>query len=172
MTHETPEQMLARCPFCDGEAELCIEELNPYNDWFVSCSSPNCFGSNGCDGEMGYALCGTYDTKAEAIAAWNTRTPTHREAELQRRLEIKSAELNCCLIRESRIIQVLTKIMLLLPPKPLQKDGVTYEYNDPNAMQTLNLLSDRIDAIPTDIDGPVKDCMEALQLLDKPVEGV
>ena len=66
---------LKPCPFCGCAACL----YNPKDEkgsfgWYVSCGEPNCF----C--ELGYDLIwtdqdtGRFDSKKEAIEAWNKRT--------------------------------------------------------------------------------------------------
>lgn len=69
-------QELKACPFCGGEAYTTDSD----NKWFVSCH--DCYA---CVGE-GYDADAWPDhmfySKAEAIAAWNTRTPDSVIAEL------------------------------------------------------------------------------------------
>ena len=61
-------ETLKPCPFCGGEAEV----IEAYG-WLVQCTS--CFASVGQNCTEGGFLAGDYQTEAEAIAAWNTRTP-------------------------------------------------------------------------------------------------
>jgi hypothetical protein len=65
---------LKPCPFCGGEAALeCAEvddntiepEDQEAKSWCVSCSCA--------------AFIGTFDTEAEAIAAWNTRKASEHD---------------------------------------------------------------------------------------------
>ena len=53
------QQELKRCPFCGGEAET-----YPYyfNEWYIGCRECSCD-------------LGVFDTKEEAIEAWNKRVP-------------------------------------------------------------------------------------------------
>ena len=54
---------LLRCPFCGAEAK--INYKAPLDTWIVECSNQSCIAS--------YMLGYDYDTKAEAIEAWNRR---------------------------------------------------------------------------------------------------
>lgn len=54
------EEELKACPFCGGEARL---NDRPY--YIVRCDFPDCTAE----------LAALFDTKEEAITAWNTRTP-------------------------------------------------------------------------------------------------
>ena len=67
--------------------------------------------------------------------------------DLRRALEIAQIERNCARVAEQTAIDMLVAIYRLLPPLPLEKDGGRYEYKDPNAMETLNMLRDKIYAI-------------------------
>lgn len=57
---------LLPCPFCGGEAELKHRPISGSDDkgWFVRCR---------CSARIGLKVNGIGMTKAEAIAAWNTR---------------------------------------------------------------------------------------------------
>src|SRR5687767_12943231 len=80
---------LRPCPFCGGEAngEGHVRYSRPLDGtwwedgseiteaFYVNCTK--CGINNGCTG-----LVGGYRTKAEAIARWNTRTPTDLERSL------------------------------------------------------------------------------------------
>ena len=59
---------LLPCPFCGGEARV-IDDV-PSHDrspWFgIGCASPYCIAFTGYGVQL-------FDTKAEAIAAWNRR---------------------------------------------------------------------------------------------------
>lgn len=59
---------LLPCPFCGGEARV-IDDApsHDHSPWFgIGCASPYCIAFTG----YGVKL---FDTKAEAIAAWNRR---------------------------------------------------------------------------------------------------
>ena len=57
------QQELKPCPFCGGEAET-----YPYyfNEWYIGCSECSCD-------------LGVFDTKEEAIEAWNKRVNEVKE---------------------------------------------------------------------------------------------
>lgn len=64
------DQGLLPCPFC-GEAAKWVRPMGEWtangygpDRWRVSCSTANC-----------WAMTPATDTEAEAITAWNTRTP-------------------------------------------------------------------------------------------------
>ena len=65
---ETNGDGLRSCPFCGGEALIDrVDEGADYRPWYwwtVHCANRECVCAD---------LCHEYDTKAEAIAAWNTR---------------------------------------------------------------------------------------------------
>jgi len=65
-------EVLLRCPFCDRIA-LPVERHNPMSKWrwSVDCQSSTCGMSGPVEA-----------TKADAIAAWNTRAPIAGQAEL------------------------------------------------------------------------------------------
>jgi len=61
---------LKPCPFCGGEA-ITIQE----HGWWVVCT--DCSAEVGFEGMSDTSGCyGSYQTEAEAIAAWNTRSDT------------------------------------------------------------------------------------------------
>lgn len=66
---------LLPCPFCGGEALLICETEYPYNKtgaaFAASCRMMECHGAI-------FTLAhGLFPTRAEAIAAWNTRASPH-----------------------------------------------------------------------------------------------
>jgi hypothetical protein len=80
MNNEVIEE-LKLCPFCGHEAELLkLPETRP----FVECRGRRAFDTSGfaCGARTGY-----YSTKAEAIAAWNTRTAYDPDKRLREALE-------------------------------------------------------------------------------------
>lgn len=81
MTGDTSLAALKPCPFCgESQAMLCDSPCG-WNDsgkaWAVSCRTEDCHGAIF---SLGYDL---FETQAEAIAAWNTRTADQRCAELE-----------------------------------------------------------------------------------------
>ena len=70
------EQKLKPCPFCGGKAET-----YPYyfNEWYIGC------GECSCD-------LGVFDTKEEAIEAWNKRVPREENQDWFRSLPTKDKE--------------------------------------------------------------------------------
>ena len=54
---------LKRCPFCGGDGV--ITQKRNLETWIVECSNPICPAS--------YMIGNDYDTKEEAIEAWNRR---------------------------------------------------------------------------------------------------
>ena len=72
---------LKRCPFCGGEAAM-YHQSSKYTDYdgnYIHCLECGCrtkiFECLGTTGKT------HKDTKAEAIKAWNTRTPKERGGE-------------------------------------------------------------------------------------------
>lgn len=70
----TPDsEGLRPCPFCGGDGEICRESLG-YTGYWPRCPNDKCIAFNmEQDGEMGGVYV-SFDTEAEAIAAWNRRT--------------------------------------------------------------------------------------------------
>ena len=68
---------LKPCPFCGGEAKTVLADTYPHrgmlHSWFVACKDSECGCELGFYGMDENGTCGTYETEAEAIAAWNTR---------------------------------------------------------------------------------------------------
>ncbi|CAB4121236.1 Restriction alleviation protein Lar [uncultured Caudovirales phage] len=65
------DDALEPCPFCGGKKNIiCCTDYDGRDAYAVSCRYHNCHGSIFM---LGY---GYFATKAEAIAAWNTRTLT------------------------------------------------------------------------------------------------
>ena len=75
-----PIDELKPCPFCGGEATLCATgSVRQKRGWYPTCETENCPGVTQEQDEQG----GThfdYWTKAEAVAAWNTRAPIFEAA--------------------------------------------------------------------------------------------
>lgn len=73
---------LKPCPFCGGEAEIQVGEYRSFVDGYaVRCG--NCsltFGAYGRIGETYFWTC-CYETEAEAIEAWNTRSEGGNDAD-------------------------------------------------------------------------------------------
>lgn len=71
---------LLPCPFCGGEAKTVLADTYPHrgmlHSWFVACKDSECGCELGFYGMDENGTCGTYETEAEAIAAWNTRAAT------------------------------------------------------------------------------------------------
>lgn len=70
---------LKPCPFCGGEQlEICRTDYTPDNckAYAVTCRTRDCHGAIFA---LGYGL---FDTEAEAITAWNTRSAEQGKAEL------------------------------------------------------------------------------------------
>lgn len=68
MSDKTSDKLLP-CPFCGGEGK--VSEFHSF--WYKSgCSNLNCFA---------YITSLVFQTKEEAIAAWNTRKPMERIVE-------------------------------------------------------------------------------------------
>lgn len=68
---------LKPCPFCGGEAKTVLADTYPHrgmlHSWFVACTDSECGCELGFYGMDENGTCGTYETEAEAIEAWNTR---------------------------------------------------------------------------------------------------
>jgi hypothetical protein len=65
---------LKACPFCGGEAEATREDedhrwTGDCQQWLIDGRDPE----DACSAGIGY-----YDTREEAIAAWNRRTPDYQ----------------------------------------------------------------------------------------------
>lgn len=74
---------LLTCPFCGGEAEI-----HPSNDWDVTFTGSTYFAwCDKCETRGDY-----YNTEAEAIAAWNTRTHGTLTAELVEKIVDRNCE--------------------------------------------------------------------------------
>lgn len=56
---------LLPCPFCGGEAKIVCVNTDRYDDWYVYCPS-----EDDCPASVETLM---YETKEEAVAAWNTR---------------------------------------------------------------------------------------------------
>lgn len=68
---------LLPCPFCGGEAKTVLADTYPHrgmlHSWYVACKDSECGCELGFYGMDENGTCGTYETEAEAVAAWNTR---------------------------------------------------------------------------------------------------
>ncbi len=70
---------LKPCPFCGGDKNtICKTDYDGGDSYAVSCRYPECHGAIFT---LGY---GYFATKAEAIAAWNTRADLSRDLEQAR----------------------------------------------------------------------------------------
>ena len=76
MTEHTRPPVMEPCPFCGGEAQPALVQAGGIEWAQVECVSRGC-GASGP----------TPATEAEAIAAWNRRTPPASQAELLSALE-------------------------------------------------------------------------------------
>jgi hypothetical protein len=56
---------LLPCPFCGGEADLCVDSAHSTAYW-IGCSTIGCFGNKQWE-----------ETEVEAIRAWNRRRLVH-----------------------------------------------------------------------------------------------
>lgn len=77
---------LKPCPFCGGKANA--HTYNRPDNWVAKCATEECLVSPST--KSGFGVDG-YETKAEAIAAWNTRAADTENAALLNRL----AEVEC-----------------------------------------------------------------------------
>lgn len=75
---------------------------------------------------------------------------------LEKAIEIAELEKIKALTRESRVMRILARIIALLPPKPIETEQGMFAYVDPNAMENLNMLRDRIWAIMDDVEAAVE----------------
>lgn len=69
------EVALKPCPFCDGLGSVEVIEADDPADtpsWYPGCTDEAC---------IAYEMYAFYDTRAEAIAAWNTRAKENRDDE-------------------------------------------------------------------------------------------
>ena len=68
---------LKPCPFCGGEAEIIESDYGMYITGYAVYCRGKCHMKLGVSGRLGevYEWIPVFDTEAEAIEAWNTRTP-------------------------------------------------------------------------------------------------
>ena len=82
MPTEPTHTPLKPCPFCGSEAttefggSTGLETEETAHGFYIQCKGRNCYGVLGYICECDYGDRGAYKTKAEAIAAWNTRAPS------------------------------------------------------------------------------------------------
>lgn len=69
------EQELRPCPFCGSPAEIEHTWIPRSSECLAICSNPHCVAHNIEQDEQGGWCCDTYNSEADAIAAWNRRAP-------------------------------------------------------------------------------------------------
>lgn len=65
----------------------------------------------------------------------------------ERRTEVMHAQLAHAREQNARLLDILTGIHGLLPSPPIEANGKTYVFQDPNANETLRMLRTRIMAV-------------------------
>lgn len=78
------EVELKPCPFCGGEAEITRFDVE-WPGMYAKYEYSGCCNNSRCLADMGLAY--KQDCEEDALAAWNTRTPDPRIAELQAALD-------------------------------------------------------------------------------------
>ena len=83
-------------------------------------------------------------------------------AALRRKLDEMREERDRGIARNDHLVKILLGIFSLCPPAPIEKDGRTFVFENPEANRHLRLLGDQIRAIPAKLaalsaDGEMKE---------------